>query len=32
MGFYLFESRSDNARGERVCTGTWTCIVRGRDR
>jgi acyl dehydratase len=29
MGFYVFESRSDNARGERVCTGTWTCIVRG---
>ncbi len=35
MGFYVFESRSDNERGERVCTGTWTCIVRaagGRDR
>ncbi len=29
MGFYVFESRSDNGRGERVCTGTWTCIVRG---
>jgi acyl dehydratase len=29
MGFYVFESRSDNDRGERVCTGTWTCIVRG---
>jgi acyl dehydratase len=29
MGFYLFESRSDNQDGERVCTGTWTCIVRG---
>jgi acyl dehydratase len=28
MGFYVFESRSDNERGERVCTGTWTCIVR----
>jgi acyl dehydratase len=28
MGFYVFESRSDNQRGERVCTGTWTCIVR----
>ena len=27
--FYVFESRSDNARGERVCTGTWTNIVRG---
>jgi len=29
MGFYVFESRSDNQRGERICTGTWTCIVRG---
>jgi acyl dehydratase len=29
MGFYLFESRSDNERGERACTGRWTCIVRG---
>jgi acyl dehydratase len=29
MGFYVFESRSDNQRGERVCTVTWTCIVRG---
>ena len=29
MGFYVFETRSDNQRGERVCTGTWTCIVRG---
>ena len=29
MGFYVFESRSDNGQGERVCTGTWTCIVRG---
>jgi acyl dehydratase len=29
MGFYVFESRSDNQAGERVCTGTWTCIVRG---
>jgi acyl dehydratase len=28
MGFYVFESRSDNQRGERVCTGKWTCIVR----
>ena len=27
--FYVFESRSDNQRGERVCTGTWTNIVRG---
>jgi acyl dehydratase len=31
MGFYVFESRSDNGRGERVCTGTWTCIVRGEE-
>ena len=29
MGFYVFESRSDNQHGERVCTGKWTCIVRG---
>jgi acyl dehydratase len=29
MGFYVFESRSGNQHGERVCTGTWTCIVRG---
>ena len=28
-GFYLFESASDNQKGERVCTGTWTNIVRG---
>jgi acyl dehydratase len=28
-GFYVFESSSDNQRGERVCTGTWTNIVRG---
>jgi acyl dehydratase len=27
--FYVFETRSDNDRGERVCTGTWTNIVRG---
>ena len=31
MGFYVFESRSDNQDGARVCTGTWTCIVRGAD-
>jgi acyl dehydratase len=31
MGFYVFETRSDNQDGERVCTGTWTCIVRGGD-
>ena len=29
MGFYVFESRSENQRGEAVCTGTWTNIVRG---
>ena len=29
MGFFVFESRSTNGHGERVCTGTWTCIVRG---
>jgi acyl dehydratase len=28
-GFYVFESASENQRGERVCTGTWTNIVRG---
>lgn len=28
-GFYVFESRSTNGQGERVCTGTWTNIVRG---
>jgi acyl dehydratase len=27
--FFVFESRSDNQDGERVCTGRWTCIVRG---
>ena len=29
MGFFVFEVASDNQRGERVCTGTWTTIVRG---
>jgi acyl dehydratase len=29
MGFYVFESVSTNQRGEIVCTGTWTNIVRG---
>ena len=29
MGFYVFESGSTNQRGETVCTGTWTNIVRG---
>jgi acyl dehydratase len=28
-GFYVFESVSENQRGERVCTGIWTNIVRG---
>jgi hypothetical protein len=25
----VFESVSENQRGETVCTGTWTNIVRG---
>lgn len=29
MGFFVFETRSTNQRGELVCTGTWTNIVRG---
>ncbi|HWT22110.1 MAG TPA: MaoC family dehydratase N-terminal domain-containing protein [Solirubrobacteraceae bacterium] len=29
LAFFVFETRSDNQRGERVCTGTWTNIVRG---
>jgi acyl dehydratase len=29
MGFYVFETVSENQRGETVCTGTWTQIVRG---
>jgi len=28
MGFYVFETESVNQRGENVCTGTWTNIVR----
>ncbi len=28
MEFFVFESVSDNQRGETVCTGTWTNIVR----
>jgi acyl dehydratase len=28
-GFYVFESTSSNQRGEIVCVGTWTNIVRG---
>lgn len=30
MGFYVFETESRNQRGETVCTGTWTHIVRSR--
>jgi acyl dehydratase len=29
MGFYVFEVVSSNQRGETICTGTWTIIVRG---
>jgi acyl dehydratase len=29
MNFFVFESVSQNQRGETVCTGTWTQIVRG---
>jgi acyl dehydratase len=29
LGFYVFRSVSANARGETVCTGRWTNIVRG---
>lgn len=28
-GYYVFESISTNQRGEQVCKGTWTQIVRG---
>jgi acyl dehydratase len=28
-GYYVFESTSQNQRGEQVCRGTWTNIVRG---
>ena len=28
-GYYVFESASENQRGETVCVGTWTNIVRG---
>jgi acyl dehydratase len=28
-GYYVFESLSANQRGEQVCRGTWTQIVRG---
>jgi acyl dehydratase len=29
MGFYVFETVSENQRGETVSRGTWTNIVRG---
>ena len=29
MSFYVFETASENQRGETVCTGTWTQLVRG---
>jgi acyl dehydratase len=29
MAFYVFETVAVNQRGETVCTGTWTNIVRG---
>jgi acyl dehydratase len=29
MTFYVFETVSENQRGETVCTGTWTQLVRG---
>jgi acyl dehydratase len=29
MGFYVFETISENQRGETVCTGIWTNVVRG---
>jgi acyl dehydratase len=29
MAFYVFETGSQNQRGELVCTGTWTQLVRG---
>jgi acyl dehydratase len=28
MGFYVFETVSENQRGDTVCTGLWTNIVR----
>jgi acyl dehydratase len=28
LAIYVFETRSSNQRGERVCTGTWTNAVR----
>lgn len=32
MGFYVFETTSINQRGETVCSGTWTNIVRAAER
>jgi acyl dehydratase len=29
LGLYIFESVSENERGETVCIGTWTNVVRG---
>jgi len=29
MGFYVFETESRNQRGDPVCAGVWTNIVRG---
>jgi len=29
LGYYVLESSSTNQRGEQVCRGTWTQIVRG---
>jgi acyl dehydratase len=29
MSFFVFETVSENQRGETVCTGTWTQLVRG---
>ena len=29
LGFYVFETVSDNQRGETVCVGEWTNIIRG---
>lgn len=31
MGFYVFETLSENQDGETVCVGIWTNIVRGWD-
>ena len=32
LGYYIFESSSKNQRGEEVSRGTWTNIVRERER